>query len=96
VSRYAQGRRYEYKTKDMLEEAGYSCTRSASSKGLWDVAAVRHDDVVLVQVKATKSLKNNYRDTNCRLLEQLPTPDNVRKEIWVWRVGRGAPEIHLL
>lgn len=94
MSRYAQGRRYEYKTMKVLEEQGYSVVRSASSKGLWDVTAISADHTKLIQVKSTRTKKGtSYRDKNLRMFEALPVPPGTLKEVWVYRVGIGAPEI---
>lgn len=94
MSHYARGRRYEYKAKERLEAMGYACTRSASSKGLWDVTAVAPGVVCLVQVKSQNpGAKSSYKDKNFRLFEKLPVPNSVTKEVWVYTVGVGAPEI---
>lgn len=93
MSRYAQGRRYEYKAAKALREEGYTVIRSAQSKGLWDLTAVRHDHTKLVQVKSTRQKGKAYRDANVTLLEDLPVPPDTQKEIWVYRIGVGAPEI---
>jgi len=77
MSKYAQGRRAEYKSMRVLEACGYTVTRSASSKGRWDVVGVSGTDVLLVQVKAGKtaparaemdSLRELRRPPNCRVL----------------------------
>ena len=46
-----KGTRNEHRTMQLLEAAGYSCTRAAGSLGLFDVVAIGSVDVVLVQVK---------------------------------------------
>ncbi len=38
---YRKGRAFEYTIKKLFENAGYSVTRSASSKGIWDLTAVK-------------------------------------------------------
>jgi len=35
----------------ILEAAGYRCTRSAASLGVWDIVGIGCEDTVLVQVK---------------------------------------------
>lgn len=88
---YKLGRRYEYRAIKLLEQFGYTCTRSASSQGLWDVVGVRFDEVKLVQVKFTSADKY-YEDANCKEFRNLPVPDCVVKELWVFRPRR-KPEI---
>lgn len=86
-SNYVRGRYKEYAVMRILEPQGYTCTRSASSKGLWDVVAVRADEVRLVQSKLT-STGSFCEDENCQLLRDLPVPPNVKKELWIFEPGR--------
>lgn len=89
---YVRGREKEYACRDTLVAAGYSCTRSASSQGLWDVVGVRGDEVRLVQTKLT-STGNFSEDGNCAELRDLPVPANVRKELWLYAKGQGLIEV---
>ncbi len=41
--RYAKGRRFEYEVIHDLESLGYTVTRSAGSKGDWDLVARKRD-----------------------------------------------------
>ena len=41
MTRYEQGRRYEYKIKKQLEKEGRNVTRSAGSHGDFDLIAIR-------------------------------------------------------
>jgi hypothetical protein len=91
-----RGTSKERHVKIMLEQAGYTCIRAASSMGLWDVHGVDATSHRLVQVKWTRLDGNNWKDKNCRLLIDLPVPPNTSKEVWVFRVGTGEPEIHFL
>jgi len=52
MSNYARGRRKEWACQRILESAGYVTTRSSSSKGVWDVCAVKPRDVRLISVKS--------------------------------------------
>lgn len=92
MSNYKRGRGKEYECMNTLRELGYTCTRSASSHGLWDVAAARADEVRLVQVKLTSS-GDFSEDENCRLLRDLPVPPNVKKELWIYHGGKGLVEV---
>lgn len=95
-AKYLRGRRFEYKVQDTLKKSGFSTTRSASSKGLWDVTGVAADVTLLVQVKSTESKTGRWRDSNVAAFEKLPVPPYTRKEVWVYRLGVGKPEIYVL
>lgn len=89
MTNYTAGRRAEYRTIAVLEAAGYSCTRSASSKGMWDVVGVSATDVVLVQVKyGGRPAPSSYADFG-----EMRVPANVRRLVHWWRKGSGAPEV---
>lgn len=38
---YQVGRRAEYQVKKIFEDAGFNVSRSASSKGIWDLTALK-------------------------------------------------------
>lgn len=92
ASNYARGRSKEYDTIKKLEAMGYTCIRSASSKGLWDVMGVRFDGTVLVQTKLTSS-GNFSEDENCVLLRELPVHPTTSKELWIYVAGKGLVEV---
>lgn len=46
-----KGTRNEHRSIVLLEHAGYRCSRSAASLGVWDIIGIGPVDVVLVQVK---------------------------------------------
>ena len=46
-----KGTRNEHRTMALLESAGYHCTRSGGSLGVFDVIGIGSSDIVLVQVK---------------------------------------------
>lgn len=60
MSNYQKGRRAEYEVKEIFEKAGWQVTRAASSKGPWDLIAVKITSVnrkrvfivALMQVKS--------------------------------------------
>lgn len=91
-----RGTSKERAVKILLEKAGYTCIRAASSMGLWDVHGVDGTHHRLVQVKWTKLDGNTWKDKNCRLLIDLRVPPNTSKEVWVFRYSQGEPEIHFL
>jgi len=51
---YSKGRRLEYKVKHRLEAKGWYVVRSAGSKGLIDLVAIKPKKVLLIQVKRRK------------------------------------------
>ncbi|MBM3272536.1 hypothetical protein FJY94_04645 [Candidatus Kaiserbacteria bacterium] len=55
-SRYAKGARLERLARASLMRHGYRVIRSAGSKGAVDLAAFKQDDILLVQVKASRTL----------------------------------------
>lgn len=85
----SKGRRAEYKTIKLLTSQGYVCTRSAASKGIADIIAIRHDEVRLVQVKsnwpATKEERLRF--------SILSAPACVRKYIYQWMDWAKEPKI---
>ncbi len=85
----AKGTRNEHRTMELLESAGYSCTRAAASLGIFDVIGVSATDVVLVQVKS-----------NCwpgsvemEALELFAAPPNARKLVHRWRDRQRLPDV---
>lgn len=55
-SQYALGRQFEYRTRDMLEMAGYFVFRSAQSRGVADLIAFKKGEVLFVQCKRGGSI----------------------------------------
>ena len=84
-----KGRDNEYRTIAVLEAAGYYCTRSHLSAGVFDVIGISATDVVLVQVKT--------RDWACgaemEALQLFPTPPNCRKLVHRWRDKIDLPDV---
>ena len=89
----AKGTRAELRTMRLLERAGYSCTRSSASLGLFDVIAIGQTDVRLIQVKAGST----YLSTVERAaIQALVVPANVRCECWRFPDRAQAPLIERL
>ncbi len=78
-----KGRRFEYKTRKLLERVGYVCTRSAASKGHWDIIALGSPGTVrLVQVKVNKTASLAEREE----LQMLASKFNqFSVELWTWK-----------
>jgi len=51
---YVKGRRFENYVKEKLERKGYLVVRSAGSKGLFDLVALRRGEILLIQCKWRK------------------------------------------
>ena len=52
VNTKVRGSKQEHRSIQLLEAAGYACTRAAVSLGVFDIVGVSPTDVVLVQVKS--------------------------------------------
>lgn len=74
----------------LLESLGYVCTRSASSKGPYDVVGVSEGDVLLVQVKAGKTPPARAER---EILRELKRPPNVRVLMHWWKPRARLPEV---
>ena len=93
MSRYAAGRRAEWRTMRVMEAAGYVCTRSSSSKGPWDVVAVSSTDIALIQVKQGKTRPGKAeRD----LLLEVRRPPCARVLLHYWPPRSREPEVEEL
>jgi len=87
---YDRGRRHENKAVQDLRKAGYAAERNAGSHGPWDVTAVNHLGVRLIQVKA----EGEATADAWRRLTSIPAPACVSLELWE-RV-RGGWEIKVV
>ena len=77
-----KGQRSERRCIRVLEAAGYLCTKSGGSLGLFDVIAIGEHDVRLVQVKSgTNRLTHVEREA----IRELRVAPNVSKEYWLFR-----------
>ena len=74
---------------DVLEAAGYSCTRSAASLGAWDIIGVSATDMVLVQVKSSRWPGSVEMEG----LEDFKAPPNARKLIHRWQPRKRLPDV---
>ncbi len=51
---YSKGRSFEYKVRDLLSNAGFDVTRSAGSRGIKDLVAVKNGRIYYIQCKYNK------------------------------------------
>jgi Holliday junction resolvase len=84
-----KGTRNEHRTIQLLERAGYSCTRAAASLGAWDVIGVGSKDVVLVQVKTRDWPGSVEMET----LKNFLAPALCRKLVHRWRDRQRLPDV---
>lgn len=100
MTRYASGRRAEWKARDWFRRRGYTVIRSAGSKGLVDLVAWREpraigaeQDVIFAQVKYTRSKGGAWQDENWHTLAAKKMPTGVRVCALVYRYGNTTPEV---
>lgn len=78
--------RFENKLMEFLTNRGYTCIRSAGSRGIADVIAINAIHVRAIQLKTTKrSTADNLGVYKAAVLSlrQLPSPPNLTRELWV-------------
>lgn len=89
---YLKGRRLEHRARKILEDAGFSVTRSAGSKGAVDLIAFDALSFRLISVKC-----NDYASAVEReALQLLPRPANASVEIWRFKDRSRHPIIERL
>ena len=67
-----QGRRVEHAVRDHLTGHGYEVIRAAASKGPADLVAIKHGQVLIVNVKRTALPSPAERVELCRIAALLP------------------------
>ena len=92
LSNVHQGTRTEKRSTAVLERDGYVVTRSAGSRGVWDLIGIRRSDVVLVQVKTRRWPKS----VEMRRLREFECPKGVRRLIYRWRAGQAEPDVKVV
>ncbi|NIQ88667.1 MAG: hypothetical protein GWN93_06130 [Deltaproteobacteria bacterium] len=58
ATKYEQGRRFEQRVRNYLEEAGYCVVRSAGSKGPADLVAFDQSVIMLIQCATSEEAKS--------------------------------------
>jgi Holliday junction resolvase len=87
----AKGNRNEHRSIELLETAGYSCTRAAASLGIFDVIGVGPRDIVLVQVKS-----NDWPGSVEMESIRFVCPPAAKKLIHRWRDRQRLPDVRLV
>lgn len=69
-----------------MEKRGYHVSRSAASKGAFDVIAVNSDEVIFIQVKRTKSRMRLSPAKYVKEIKKIPVPSSnvIKRQIWTW------------
>lgn len=84
-----KGRSREYRSRRLLEAAGYEVIRSAASKGTWDLVGLSSSDVVLVQVKCNTMPAPAEREA----MKGAKCPPNGRKLVHLYKDGNYLPAV---
>ena len=92
MNRKAKGCRNEHRSMAILEAAGYRCTRSAASLGVWDIVGIGCEDTVLVQVKT----RDWPGASEMEVLRQFRVPPNTRKLVHRWRDHTRSPDVKIV
>ena len=91
---YVSGAYYERKTVNLLREQGYHAQRTAGSHGLFDVIAVGHGRVRLINIKKgywpSPAERAEFYGLNC---EYPATAEVQSLEIWRWDKRVKEPQI---
>ena len=83
MTRYTMGVSFEYLVRDYLKAQGYSCVRSAGSKGAVDLVCWSPDEILFCQCKKESSKRTYQRDK--QKLLSLPIPANGKLLLWIKR-----------
>lgn len=86
---YITGWEAEQEARKTLIENGYYVVRSAGSKGLIDLVALKENEILLVQVKVVPhNLKPKF-DKECNILKRKKELKGFKKEFWVKQKRNG-------
>lgn len=89
---YERGRRYEYKSMEILRDAGYAVSRAAGSHGPWDVMGSSTVDLLFVQVKYNCTVSK----AEFEQFALYPVPTCARKLIHTYYKGTRKPVVTLV
>jgi hypothetical protein len=87
-----KGRRLEHKSRKIYEGLGFSVTRSAGSKGPWDLIAMGEHNIVIIQVRAGRWPSKKEQAE----LAAVRAPTKVIRELHRWRPRARRPDIKCL
>lgn len=66
-----------------LTKSGYTITRSAASKGVFDIVGFNKNHFIMVQVKRAKVFKYSFKKER-EEISKYEVPPNSKKELWLW------------
>jgi Holliday junction resolvase len=92
TTKYESGRQVEQKVVLFLKKNGYSATRSAGSKGTFDVIGYNGSVVRFIQVKTSASEKTTYGKELAEMMA-CETPGSSSKEFWIHVKRKGFVQI---
>lgn len=92
INRKAKGTRNEHRTMALLEAAGYACTRSGASLGVFDIIGVSATDVVFVQVKS----RDWPGAVEMEAIKNFRCPSCCKKIIHRYRDGVRNPDVRTI
>lgn len=88
----AKGRRNEWRSRQILEAAGYTVIRAGGSLGEWDLIGFRADGGMLVQVK-TRDWPGRIE---MEILREFIAPPHFVKLVHRWRDRERTPDVQTL
>lgn len=88
---YYAGRRAEYRTMELLENAGFLCIRAAGSKGPADVVAIGKGDPLLVQVKRESSRRRSLSPVEREKLKDIASRFKCIVAVHTWKKHARQP-----
>jgi Holliday junction resolvase len=89
VNAKAKGTKNEHRSIALLEAAGYRCSRSAASLGVWDIVGIGPTDVVLCQVKT----RDWPGAVELEQLREFRCPPTCKKLVHRWRHRARLPDV---
>ena len=89
-----KGSRQERKCKAILEKAGYVCTKTSRSLGVFDIIAENPLGIRHIQVKSNRIPEPVEREGMINMRKNLPR--NCTVEFWVFYDGNTTPRIEYL
>jgi len=88
IANLTRGYQAEIWCRNKLQEQGYHATLSAGSKGEYDVIAISQDEILLIQVKRTKSRQPGRIFPKPALIKlvnaKAPNHKIIHKQMWTW------------
>lgn len=92
---YRKGRKIEQTIVAFLKDNGYVATRSAGSKGAFDVIAILDSHVRLIQAKYTDDPSRSFA-AEIRKIAAISHPRCATKELWIYVKNLGFQEVHFI